>query len=258
MIPQLSNQPLSENLSIFWIPPKTVKEQNNEFTSTLLHEIRNPLTNIHLAIEVLKSTITDDSSRMYLDIIERGSMRINEQLTSLLVPTGNKDIQSEEYSIHQLLNEVLDIENDRLLLKNISVNRVYDQKGYKTILNKQGIKIALTNIIINAIEAMPSENGQLTLITRDEGDDYIVEIEDNGAGISKENLACIFEPYFTTKPGGLGIGLSTTLDILFSNHVKVNVRSKEGKGTQFVLFFTARGKYQALSSIQETPRDKEE
>lgn len=234
-VPQ--NYPLSANLSIFWIPPKVVKEQTTEFTSTLLHEIRNPLTTINLAIEAMRVMIPDGTNDAYLDIIKRGAGKINELVTDLLINSEVHNTRPEENSVEQLLDEVLIMANDRLLLKNITVCKLYDKQDCKVVLSRQKMKIALTNIIINAIDAMASENGQLKLTTRFEDGKYIAEIEDNGIGISKEHLGVIFEPYFTSKPTGMGLGLSTTLDILLSNNVKVDVRSREGEGTQFLLFF---------------------
>ena len=76
----------------------------------------------------------------------------------------------------------------------------------------------------------------------------MIQIEDNGCGISKENLKYIFKPYFTNKPGGLGLGLATTYDILQSNHVGVNVESEEGKGTRFILSFEEKHQYSQCSN----------
>jgi signal transduction histidine kinase len=104
-------------------------------------------------------------------------------------------------------------------------------------VNKQKIEIALTNIIINAIDAMHPENGKLKLITKSINGKCVIEIEDNGIGISKENLNNIFTPYFTDKAGGMGLGLSTTLGILKENHATVEVQSEEGMGTRFILSF---------------------
>src|ERR1044071_8607226 len=128
--PNNKSHPLSEDLHISWIPSKTVVEQNDQITFLLIHEIRNPLTTINLALGTLRSTTTDASSRMYLDIIRRGANRINELVNSLLLSSGTIGQQPEEHSIHQLLNEVLQTTEDRVLLKNITVNRVYDQKDY--------------------------------------------------------------------------------------------------------------------------------
>ena len=105
------------------------------------------------------------------------------------------------------------------------------------MVDKLKLKIAFTNIIINAIEAMPAEKGVLRLVTRSAKGRPVVEIKDNGVGISKKNLKQIFKPYYTNRTGGMGLGLSTTFDMLQSNHVHVNVRSVPGKGTSFILSF---------------------
>jgi signal transduction histidine kinase len=102
------------------------------------------------------------------------------------------------------------------------------------------IKIALTNIIINAIDAMPSNGGELRLGTKLIKGRCAVSIQDNGIGISKENLPMIFDPYFTNKQNGVGVGLAATKDILQSNKVGVRVESLIGHGTRFILLFDMR------------------
>jgi signal transduction histidine kinase len=99
------------------------------------------------------------------------------------------------------------------------------------------IKIALLNIIINAIEAMPAANGILKISTTSKKGKCLVIIEDNGMGISPANLKKLFKPYFTTKTTGMGLGLSSTFRILQSQQAKVKVESKEGKGTRFIISF---------------------
>lgn len=219
------------------ISPKAAPEHSGQFVTALAHEVRNPLSNINLAVEMLRSTITDDDQKLYLDIIMRGSERINVQIADLLTSCQPDEIKPEKYSAHQLLDEVLVMTEDRIKLKNISIRKDYTNNNCKILVNKQKIQIALTNIIINAIDAMPSQKGELILATRSMNGKCIIEIKDNGVGISKENLEKIFKPYFTNKPGGMGLGLSTTLDILQLNHARVDVRSEEGKGTRFILTF---------------------
>ncbi len=208
-----------------------------EFASALAHEVRNPLSNINLALEMLKSTALDDDQKTYLDIIMRGSGRINDLVSDLLTYYQTDESQSEKYSIHQLLDEVLAMTEDRIMLKNVVVSKCYTSLDCKIFVNKQKIKIALTNIIINALDAMPPDKGQLKLVTKSINDKCVLEIEDNGIGISKENLKNIFKPDFSNRPGGMGLGLSTTMDILLSNHARVVVQSEEGKGTLFILSF---------------------
>lgn len=186
---------------------------------------------------MLKSIIRHDDQKIYLDIIMRSSVRINDLIEELLKYQQADEVQAEKHSIHQLLDEVLAMNEDRIMLKNITVRKEYTIQDCKIVVNRPKMKIALTNIIINAIDAMTSGKGELKLVTKSIDGKYVIQIEDNGCGISKGNLQHIFKPYFTNKPGGLGLGLATTYDILRSNHVGVNVESGEGEGTRFILLF---------------------
>jgi signal transduction histidine kinase len=188
-------------------------------------------------VEILHLTNQDPEQKIFLDIILRNSMRINDLVTDLLASYRTDEMQPEKHSIHLLLDEVLAQAADRVTLKTVSVTKDYTCPDDKILMNRQKIKIALTNIVINALDAMPPENGQLKVRIKSIDDNCIVEIEDNGIGISKENIAHIFEPYFTGKANGMGLGLSTTLNILQSNHASVKVESEEGTGTRFILSF---------------------
>jgi len=234
---KLNNYTLSVNLFGTLHQAKVVNEQRPQLIPELAHEIRNPLTNINLAVQMLQSLVSGDDQKLYLDIILRGSSRINDMVTDLLIPVRDDEMLPGKSSIHQLLDEVLAVTEDRIRLKNITVIKEYAVRDYGIVLNGEKMKIALTNIIINAIDAMPSQNGQLKLVTGVINGKWVIQIEDNGTGISKKNLENIFKPYFTNKPGGMGLGLSATRDILLSNHAGVEVQSEEGKGTRFILSF---------------------
>lgn len=217
--------------------PQTTPDQPGAFVAALAHEVRNPLSNINLAVEMLNSTIMDADQQLYLNIIMRSSGRINDLVKDLLTSCQPGQIKPESHSVHQLLDEVLVMTEDRIMLKNISVRKVYTTLDCNILVNQAKIKIALTNIIINAIDAMPSKKGELQLITRSMNGKCIIEIKDNGIGIPKANLENIFKPYFTNKPGGMGLGLSSTLDILLANHAHADVQSEEGRGTSFIVSF---------------------
>jgi signal transduction histidine kinase len=185
---------------------------------------------------MLNSAITDEELKIYVDIITRSSRRINHLINELLYQVIEEP-QMNKHSLHQLLDEALTVTADRIMLKKIRVSKEYGAEDGKICVDKAKIGIALTNIIINAIEAMSAQNGELTLVTRSIGNKYVIEIADNGIGIKNEQLQDIFKPNFTNKPGGMGLGLSTTLEILQYNHVVVDVSSEEGCGTCFILFF---------------------
>jgi signal transduction histidine kinase len=210
------------------------------FISALAHEIRNPLCNINLALELLNLMQLDEEQRQYISIIMRGSGRIKDLVSRLLTVDLAKEINYEVYSLHYLLEEVLAIVRDRLSLKNISVTRDYAATEQRVYMDSEKVKIAITNIVINAIEAMSSGTGELRLVTSSTDELSCVEIHDNGIGISKEHLQRIFEPTFSNKPGGMGVGLCATLDILRANHTGLDIQSEEGSGTCFTLSFDRR------------------
>jgi signal transduction histidine kinase len=216
------------------VRPKDAKQGSDSFASALAHEIRNPLSNIGLAVDMLRTPVSPEDHQIYLDIVMRNSVRINDLVTGLLAPTRIGGQKPEKFAVDELLDEALAANRDRITLKNILVAKVFTTQGCKISVNTDTMKIALNNIIINAIDAM-AYGGQLTLSTRSENGVCHIEIRDNGIGISKGNLDKIFKPYFTTKPNGLGLGLSTTLDILRANNVKVVVESEKWIGTRFLL-----------------------
>jgi len=218
-------------------PSKMLQKRPGSFASALVHEVRNPLSNINLAVDILDSASLDEEHKIFVDVIKRGAARINNILSEFLLSLKKEEIHSEICSVTELLEEVLALNKDRMLLKNVSVSKDYTHGVINILVNKEEIKIALTNIIINAIEAMPAEHGSLNLYTKNLNDKCVIEIQDNGIGISETNLKNIFDPFFTNKNGGMGLGLSTTLDILLSNCATLDVHSAEGSGTCFTLFF---------------------
>ncbi|MEZ4900965.1 MAG: PAS domain S-box protein [Spirosomataceae bacterium] len=186
---------------------------------TLAHEVRNPLTNINLSLDQLEPEIQDEELRLFTDIIRRNSKRINGLITELLNSFKPQHTILEQTSIHDLLDATLEDATDRLNLKKIALQKVYGEECWLP-LDKPKMKIAFLNFILNAIEAMEEEKGILTISTHIADKACYVEIKDNGSGIDPKDLNRLFEPYFTSKPNGLGLGLAATLTILQSYRPK--------------------------------------
>jgi signal transduction histidine kinase len=204
---------------------------------TIAHEVRNPLTNINMSLEQLKDVLNqpDDSQKMYLDIIHRNSNRINQLITELLNSSRPAQLEMKEYSVNLLLEETLELAMDRIRLKKIKLNKDFDEALPALMLDPGKMKTALLNIIINAVEAMEEEKGELTIRTFMAGKHCNIVIEDNGGGISKENLANLFEPFFSKKSQGMGLGLFATQNIILTHKGSVDVKSVVGKGTTFTI-----------------------
>ncbi len=129
--------------------------------------------------------------------------------------------------------------NDRILLKNIKLDVTFPKEIIKINADKNKLKIAFVNIFINAIEAIQDGGGKLSVeLVKDGNQGCYVTITDNGIGISKENMQRLFEPYFTSKRNGVGLGLVTTHNILHAHNARVEVSSTPGEGTTFTITFS--------------------
>jgi len=203
---------------------------------TIAHEVRNPLTNISLAAEQLQDMgIQNGESSMLLDMISRNGIRINQLISDLLTATKAIELKIQKVSINKVLDETLEMAADRLDLSQVKVQKDYAINVCDVAVDEEKIKIAFLNIIVNAIEAMEKHKGVLTLRTKNAGEQCIIEIEDNGAGMDEDTLLKLFEPYFTSKSNGNGLGLTNCQNIIMSHRGKISVQSKPGKGSLFIV-----------------------
>jgi PAS domain S-box-containing protein len=204
---------------------------------TLAHEIRNPLTNIGLSIEGIAEKVTDESQVPLIEIIKRSSTRINDIISELLHSSKTVELKPELVDLNKLIREVLTVAEDRIALKNIQTSvSLLDYPVIKT-LDREKFKIAILNLIVNAIEAMDKKHSLLSVSLHRNIDQTVIQIKDNGSGIREEELKKLFEPYFTTKKTGMGLGLVSTLNIIKSHNARIEVESKEGVGTTFRVIF---------------------
>ncbi|HTR28795.1 MAG TPA: ATP-binding protein [Puia sp.] len=204
---------------------------------TLAHEVRNPLTNINLSVEQLKPEINSEDANIYLDIIARNCGRIDGLISELLDLSRPVEISLQRAGLQDIVNSTLAAASDRISLKNIRLNVNFPDMPAFVMADREKLKIALLNILINAVEAVPAQSGIITISIRKEAGHYRIYINDNGTGIPEENLSRIFEPYFTSKTNGFGLGLAATWNILQSHRAGIDVSSQVGEGTSFMLTF---------------------
>lgn len=203
----------------------------------IAHEVRNPLTNINLATEQLRSELDDNQNNgMLFTMITRNSERINQLVSDLLSTTRVTELTFSKVPINQVLDDSLQMAKDRIALNRIQVIKRYDTEICPIAVDVDKVKIAFLNIIINAIEAM-DKNGILEISTSKKDNRCIVKISDNGRGMSKEEVSRLFEPYFTTKEKGNGLGLANTQNIILGHKGSISAESEPGKGTLFTITF---------------------
>jgi len=209
---------------------------NERLIRMLAHEIRNPLNNIILSIEQLIPLERDEIQKSFMDIIQRNSLRINNIITELLNLAKPSDLILLEHSLQDIMDESIARTADRIKLQNIHVKKHYPTRPVILKADKEKLIIVFTNIIINAIEAMGT-NGLLNISITESEEGYEVCIKDNGKGFTKEYQSRLFEPFFTMKKNGMGLGLTVAYSILQSHNAKIRAQSKENEGTEFQVSF---------------------
>ncbi|MFY0598883.1 MAG: PAS domain S-box protein [Cyclobacteriaceae bacterium] len=208
---------------------------------TIAHEVRNPLTNLTLALEQLKDEVSDDleDADLYFSIISRNADRIGKLITDLLNSSKPKNLQLKKTSFNQLAEEALELVKDRLNLQSMELEKSLDENLPPLMLDGDQIKVALLNLFINAIEAMKPEIGKLNVKSFTKDELVFFEISDNGKGISRKDMNDLFEPFFTGKKEGTGLGLTTVQNIIHGHKGKIKAESEIGKGTTFIITFPA-------------------
>lgn len=204
---------------------------------SIAHEIRNPLTNLSLALEQLKDEVPEEvDADLYFDIIKRNAERINGLITDLLNSSKPKALNLVKTSLNDVILSSIELIKDRINLKEMQLDINLSKEIPDLHLDKDQLKTALLNLLINAIEAMKDGEGTLEISSWQEENIYL-SVKDNGKGISEEHMKMLFEPFFSGKRSGTGLGLLSVQNILHSHNAKINVESELGKGTSFTIQF---------------------
>jgi len=203
---------------------------------TIAHEVRNPLTNINLSLEHLGWNAAEGQEK-YFEMIRRNSERINQLITEMMNSSRPAELVMTDIPVDVLLDQTLDLAKDRIVLKDIKLIKNYGREKIVIRIDSGKMKIALLNLLINAVEAMEAGKGILELATYIEKGRCVITITDNGYGIDKEHLEHLFEPFFSKKSKGMGLGLTATQNIIFTHEGTIDVQSEPGKGTMFIVSF---------------------
>ncbi len=209
-------------------------EAIGKMVRSMAHEIRNPLTNINLSLHQLEEDVQGDG-QTYIEIIRRNSKRINDLIGELMKLSNPMDQEYEPVNILTVIASALEDSMDRINLKGIKVMEDHSSDQSVVLGDKSKLHMAILNIIINAVEAMEERQGILQIRTHLADNMAAVHITDNGDGIPAENIPHLFQPYFTGKKNGMGLGLATTHSVIKAHKGNVEVQSSQGQGTTFIV-----------------------
>ena len=208
--------------------------------STVAHEINNPLEAVTNLLYLARTSLSHtDDSQAYLASAEAELGRLAD-ITRLTLGFVRNSASSRNVDPSSTIDEVLSIFRHRFELKRIQVARSC-QGGLLIHIAPHELRQILTNIISNAADALPDSGAVLTIKVRQENNTAVIQIEDNGHGISEADIRRIFEPFFSTKPDvGTGIGLWVTRELVEKSGGTISVRSGDfpgGMKTSFRLAF---------------------
>ncbi len=208
-----------------------------QLAAGIAHEIRNPLTSINILIHSLTENLSSgDSHREDLKVIEEEINRINEILDRFLRFAKPAAPLLERTDVASIFEETLQLIRPRIEKQRIVVRKEFQALPI-ILMDREQIKQVALNLLLNAVQAMP-EGGTLTLRGQnsEEGQWIRISIQDSGMGIPSEDMNKLFDPFFSTKEGGVGLGLSIAHRIVDQHHGKIEVESNPGEGTLFALW----------------------
>ncbi len=207
-----------------------------EMSARVAHEIRNPLSAIGGFAQRAKKIAQSDKMVKYLDIILNETKRLESLVNQTLeFSRSNLNANFEERSINEIVKEAIELYSDKIREKSISIEIDLAEGDVKTMVEANHFKEVIMNLIQNAIEAVDESGGRIKIKTRENGDEIIVEVWNNGLPIPPDKLEKIFQPFYTTKTHGTGLGLPICKKIIEDEHKgKIKANSDEN-GTSFII-----------------------
>jgi PAS domain S-box-containing protein len=204
-------------------------------TAGVAHEVKNPLNSMRLWLENLKESLPhepDSGSQQAVQVLDKEIDRLDAVVKRFLDFTRPMDVRLEATQIADVLKEVVEVAKPQLQKSKIQVAQLIPIDVPEVYVDRALLKQAVLNLVLNAVEAMPG-GGQLRLMLSRRGEMAEITVGDTGKGIPTENRQKIFQLFFTTRPGGSGIGLASTFRIVQLHNGSIDFTSEVGRGTTF-------------------------
>lgn len=212
-----------------------------QMAASITHEIRNPMAVIRGFVQLLNERSSDEQEsyfRIILDEIDRANAIINDFLSL----AQNRIVSKELCQLHDIINELLPLLWADANLRGQSIDLRLCENMELLEMNSKEIKQLILNLVRNGMEAM-NDKGILRIETINFHDTIQLRVTDNGVGIPEDKRVHLFEPFYTTKMSGTGLGLPLCLSIVERHNGKIHVESIVGAGTTFIVSFCKPGRY---------------
>ncbi|MEI7982205.1 MAG: ATP-binding protein, partial [Bacteroidota bacterium] len=205
-----------------------------EMSARLAHEIRNPITGIANAIEIIIEETKDTENKPVLEEIQRQANRVNKAVSNLLNYSRSKDLNPQEADINEIIKSVVFFLENQGINKKINFRVDLGKDIPLFIFDPEQVENVLLNLGLNAMQALGSD-GTITYETLWSAAEKMVHIavRDTGFGIPESNLQDIFKPFYTTRTQGTGLGLAIAKEIIEMHQGEIRVENNSGKGCTF-------------------------
>jgi len=204
-------------------------------TAGVAHEVKNPLNSMRLWLENLKELLppeTDGAAQQAVHVLDAEIDRLDAVVKRFLDFSRPMDVRLEPTQLADLLREVLEVARPQLQQSNVQVAKLIPIGIPEVFVDRALLKQAVLNLVLNALDAMPT-GGQLQLTLSRRGETAEITVGDTGRGIPPEHRQKVFQLFFTTRPGGSGIGLASTFRIVQLHNGSIDFTTEVGRGTTF-------------------------
>jgi signal transduction histidine kinase len=208
----------------------------SKISGGVAHEVKNPLNAILLHVEVARAKLGrgDSDVAPEMDIISREILRLDRVVRTFLDFSRPVELKLDNIPVHTLVGEIVDLAKPQAASANIRVDMRQEAEGVDVRVDKDLLKQAVLNVVVNAMQAMPN-GGELRFDSSVKGDTAEIRVSDTGGGIPQELRDKIFRLYFSTKNKGSGIGLAMAFRIVQLHDGTIDFTSEPGKGTTFLI-----------------------
>jgi PAS domain S-box-containing protein len=206
-----------------------------QLSAGIAHEVRNPLSSIKMSLQILEKRMQPEGNDLKrFKIAQREVEHLEKLVSDVLIYAKPSTPHKESSDMRSIIDGSLAMVEKSVNDKDIDVQKRYADGITSVPVDPQMITQALINIFQNAIDAM-EPGGRLMISLRNENGSLVIEIGDNGCGIDEEDLPYLFNPFFTKKNYGTGLGLTQVKKIIDQHDGEIEIKSKKGEGTRFMI-----------------------
>ena len=212
-----------------------------ELAGGLAHELRNPLSTMMINLKLLAETLRDTSAQvedvrrralLKVDVLRREAERLQCLFDEFLNLTGPCRLQRERIDLNAIVTRLANFFEPLATSAGLVLEVVGTDGPLPCVVDEKLLSQALLNVVVNAQEAMP-EGGRLRITLEQDGGEAVISVSDTGVGIAEKDRERLLRPFFSTKAGGTGLGLSVTQRLIREHGGTLDFESKLGVGTTF-------------------------